>query len=83
MVNECARALVEDKIVDTPDEVDLAMIMGTGFPPFRGGLLKYADSLGSKYICDQLDQYAIKAGLRLKPAQPLVEMAKSNAKFYR
>ena len=44
MINEAALALIEDRIVS--HRVDLAMIMGTGFPPFRGGLLKYADSLG-------------------------------------
>jgi len=82
MINECSRALIEDHIVATPDEVDLAMIMGTGFPPFRGGLLKYADSLGTKYICDQLEVYAVKGGLRLKPAQPLMNLAKNNTKFY-
>jgi 3-hydroxyacyl-CoA dehydrogenase/enoyl-CoA hydratase/3-hydroxybutyryl-CoA epimerase len=82
MVNECALALIEDKIVATPDEVDLAMIMGTGFPPFRGGLLKYADSLGTQYIVDQLEVYAAKGALRLKPTAPLRNMAKTQRKFY-
>ena len=84
MINECALALKVDHIVATPHEVDLAMIMGTGFPPFRGGLLKYADSLGSKYIVEQLEKYSggATARRRLKPTQPLVEMAKSQTKFY-
>lgn len=84
MVNECSLALIEDKIVETPHEVDLAMIMGTGFPPFRGGLLKYADTLGSQYIADQLAMYASqRKAARLKPATPLTNMAKSNSKFYK
>src|SRR5690606_17437133 len=58
MVNEAARALLEDHIVEKPEHVDLAMIMGTGFPPFRGGLLKYADTLGTKYIATELEMYA-------------------------
>ncbi len=82
MINEASLALIEDHIVDRPHEVDLAMIMGTGFPPFRGGLLKYADSLGSKYIASELEVYATQAGLRLKPTQPLVNMAKTDRKFY-
>jgi 3-hydroxyacyl-CoA dehydrogenase/enoyl-CoA hydratase/3-hydroxybutyryl-CoA epimerase len=82
MINECALALVEDRIVDTPHEVDLAMIMGTGFPPFRGGLLKYADTVGSKYVCEQLELYAAKGAARLKPSTPLRNMASSNKKFY-
>lgn len=83
MVNECSLALIEDLIVELPDEVDLAMIMGTGFPPFRGGLLKYADSLGAKYIADQLEAYSSsrKAG-RLKPSAPLQNLAKTNKNFY-
>ncbi|QLY23910.1 3-hydroxyacyl-CoA dehydrogenase NAD-binding domain-containing protein [Bdellovibrio sp. KM01] len=84
MVNECSLALIEDHIVELPHEVDLGMIMGTGFPPFRGGLLKYADSIGSQYIADQLATYASSRNAkRLKPATPLANMAKSNAKFYK
>ena len=83
MVNECSLALIEDRIVETAHEVDLAMIMGTGFPPFRGGLLKYTDSLGTQYVADQLSYYASnrKAG-RLKPSVPLSNVAKANRKFY-
>ncbi|MGZ3748072.1 MAG: 3-hydroxyacyl-CoA dehydrogenase NAD-binding domain-containing protein [Pseudobdellovibrionaceae bacterium] len=83
MVNECSRALLEDRIVDTPHEVDLAMIMGTGFPPFRGGLLKYADSVGLTYIETQLAEYAVQRNAaRLRPANPLKDLAKTNKKFY-
>ncbi len=82
MVNEAALALVEDRIVTSPQDVDMAMIMGMGFPPFRGGLLKYADSVGSQYIAQELEVYASKCGARLKPTQPLLNMAKTNRKFY-
>lgn len=82
MVNECARALIEDKIVELPAEVDLAMIMGTGFPPFRGGLLKHADAVGSSYIVTQLDKYAAKGAKRLTPSAPLKQLAASGQKFY-
>ena len=84
MVNECSRALIEDKVVETASEVDLAMIMGTGFPPFRGGLLRFADSLGSKYIVEQLTKYSeIRKSIRLKPAPQLVQMAQSQSQFYK
>jgi 3-hydroxyacyl-CoA dehydrogenase/enoyl-CoA hydratase/3-hydroxybutyryl-CoA epimerase len=82
MVNECSLAMYEDRIVESPQEVDLAMIMGTGFPPFRGGLLKYADSLGTEYIVDQLEFYGQQKGIRLKPNTPLRDMAKTKRKFY-
>ncbi len=82
MINECALALDEDRIVATPEEVDLAMIMGTGFPPFRGGLLKYADSVGVEYISDQLEMYSAAGRVRLKPTPALLARAKAKKKFY-
>ncbi|MCX7978422.1 MAG: fatty oxidation complex subunit alpha, partial [Bdellovibrionaceae bacterium] len=72
MINECSRALLDDRIVETPHEVDLAMIMGTGFPPFRGGLLRYADSLGVKQIVEKLERYSRdRNAKRLTPAPAL------------
>lgn len=82
MINEAALVLIDEKIVETPAEVDLGMIMGTGFPPFRGGLLRYADSLGTQHITDELEMLASKFGTRFKPTQPLVNLAKSQRGFY-
>lgn len=82
MINEAALSLIEERIVETPDEVDLAMITGTGFPPFRGGLLRYADTVGAKLICDELEILAGKYGQRFKPCMPLKNMAKTDRKFY-
>jgi len=84
MINECCLALDQDRIVETPHEVDLAMIMGTGFPPFRGGLLKYADSVGCKYVEEKLTQYAASrnASHRLSPSAKLKQRAQSGQPFY-
>ena len=83
MINECCLALDQDKIVATPNEVDLAMIMGTGFPPFRGGLTKYSDTIGIDYVRAQLDKYSKeRKANRLKPSAKLVERADRKAKFY-
>jgi len=82
MINEAALALIQDRIVNEAQSVDLAMIMGTGFPPFRGGLLKYADSLGTQYIAQELEVYASRYGARLKPTMPLQNLAKNNRTFY-
>lgn len=82
MVSEAALALLEERIVETPDEVDLAMITGTGFPPFRGGLLRFADTIGTQSITDELEVFATKYGIRFKPSTPLRNMAKTNRKFY-
>lgn len=83
MINECCLALDQDRIVETPQEVDLAMIMGTGFPPFRGGLTKYADSLGLDYVQTQLNKYsAERKANRLTPSSKLVERVQEKLKFY-
>ncbi len=71
MVNEAARCL-EEKIVDGVDSVDLAMILGTGFPPFRGGLLRYAQSIGIDAILHDLKWLEVKCQSdRFKPCEYL------------
>ncbi|MGE0764385.1 MAG: 3-hydroxyacyl-CoA dehydrogenase NAD-binding domain-containing protein [Bdellovibrionales bacterium] len=82
MVNEAALALLEDHIVEKPDDVDLAMIMGTGFPPFRGGLLRYADTVGTDVVASELEMYAARGNKRLTPSKPLINLAKTKRKFY-
>jgi 3-hydroxyacyl-CoA dehydrogenase / enoyl-CoA hydratase / 3-hydroxybutyryl-CoA epimerase len=81
MVNE-ASLILEEKIVASPGELDLAMIMGTGFPPFRGGLLRYADSLGIPYIVARLDELSSRVGARFRPNEPLARLAARDARFY-
>ena len=80
MVNEAAHAL-EEQVVEGPDPVDLAMVMGTGFPPFRGGLLRWADSEGIQQIHDALSEYTGALGNRFEPAPLLVQMAEQNRTF--
>ena len=58
------------------------MIMGTGFPPFRGGLLRYADALGLPYILARLDELSTNVGARFKASVPLRKLAESEGKFY-
>ena len=81
MINEAARAL-DQGIVRTAAEVDLAMIMGTGFPPFRGGLLRFADSLHPKGVLDRTRKLEQAHGERFAPAELLVELANSDRTFY-
>jgi 3-hydroxyacyl-CoA dehydrogenase/enoyl-CoA hydratase/3-hydroxybutyryl-CoA epimerase len=81
MINEAARCL-EEGIVATASEVDLGMIMGTGFPPFRGGLLRYADSLGARAIVEKLKKYQPRLGARFEPSPALVKMAEHGTSFY-
>ncbi|HEX6587924.1 MAG TPA: 3-hydroxyacyl-CoA dehydrogenase NAD-binding domain-containing protein [Longimicrobiales bacterium] len=74
MVNEAARVL-EDGIVRGPGDVDLGMITGTGFPPFRGGLLRWADTVGVANIRAQLEQWRSELGERFAPAPSLSQRA--------
>jgi 3-hydroxyacyl-CoA dehydrogenase/enoyl-CoA hydratase/3-hydroxybutyryl-CoA epimerase len=80
MVNEAALALKEG-ITETPNNVDLGMIFGTGFPPFRGGLCRWADDVGVQKIVDRLAEHQKSQGIRLKPTDALVEVAK-RGRFY-
>ncbi len=81
MINEAARCLSE-QIVRRPHDVDAGMIFGAGFPPFRGGLLRYADTLGIARIIERLEHYAGNFGERFRPAEMLVEMKSGQKKFY-
>ena len=81
MVNEAA-LILEERIVGSSGELDLAMIMGTGFPPFRGGLLRYADALGLPYILARLDELSTKVGARFTASAPLRRLAETDGKFY-
>ncbi|MGK5595656.1 MAG: 3-hydroxyacyl-CoA dehydrogenase NAD-binding domain-containing protein [Parachlamydiaceae bacterium] len=80
MVNEAAHCLREG-IINNPAYLDMALIMGIGFPPYRGGLLRYADELGIDKIVSQLQSFS-KHGARFQPAQLLLEMKEKRAKFY-
>src|SRR6185369_11952156 len=81
MVNEAVFCMT-DELVASPSKLDLAMIFGTGFPPFRGGLLKYADALGAGRVEAELDDLASRLGTRFIAAPRLHEMEKSGARFY-
>jgi 3-hydroxyacyl-CoA dehydrogenase/enoyl-CoA hydratase/3-hydroxybutyryl-CoA epimerase len=81
MIKEAALCL-EEHIIDGPDLLDGALIFGIGFPPFRGGLLRYADKLGVKTIIDKLEIYGQKYGERFRPPRSLLEMAEMGRGFY-
>jgi len=81
MVNEAAVCL-EDGIVREPREVDVAMVFGTGFPPFRGGLLRYADAVGPAVLVDRLARLADAQGERFRPAGLLRDLVREERRFY-
>jgi 3-hydroxyacyl-CoA dehydrogenase/enoyl-CoA hydratase/3-hydroxybutyryl-CoA epimerase len=81
MINEAARCL-EEEVVDNPGYLDMAMVMGTGFPPFRGGLMRYADEIGIDQIVKRLGRLQTEYGDRFTPCDLLVSMADKKETFY-
>jgi 3-hydroxyacyl-CoA dehydrogenase/enoyl-CoA hydratase/3-hydroxybutyryl-CoA epimerase len=81
MVNESVRCL-EEEVVRAPEDVDLAMVMGTGFAPFRGGPLRYAQLTGLRSIVEELEAWAASGDVRFRPCGLLREMATSNREFF-
>jgi 3-hydroxyacyl-CoA dehydrogenase/enoyl-CoA hydratase/3-hydroxybutyryl-CoA epimerase len=82
MINEASHIL-DEKIVDSAHDVDLGLIFGIGFPPFRGGLLKYADSEGLELIKGALDKFAQDVDAdRYKCSAYLEKLVQDKRKFY-
>ena len=81
MINEALRCL-DEGVVSTAEELDLAMIMGIGFPPFRGGLLHYAQQRGFQEIIDCLNELTTNHGERFRPCDKLKDLAKNNKKIF-
>jgi len=66
LVNECV-ACLRERVVDTADLVDAAVVFGTGFAPFRGGPLTYARARGVPAIVSRLQELAARYGERFRP----------------
>jgi 3-hydroxyacyl-CoA dehydrogenase/enoyl-CoA hydratase/3-hydroxybutyryl-CoA epimerase len=80
MVNEAARCL-DEGVVDGPGPLDLAMIFGTGFPPFRGGLCRWADTEGLARLVSELEALARDVAPRHEPCAALRRFAETGG-FY-
>jgi 3-hydroxyacyl-CoA dehydrogenase/enoyl-CoA hydratase/3-hydroxybutyryl-CoA epimerase len=74
MVNEAA-ALLDERVVDSTETIDLAMVMGTGLAPFRGGIIHFAEDHGLDKIFNHLEGLATTHGPRFEPAKLLREAA--------
>lgn len=82
MINEAA-AILDEEIVKDAYSVDLGLIFGIGFPPFRGGLLRYADSEGLERILDALKRYQSEVDEdRYRPTAYLEKLVENKKKFY-
>jgi len=81
MVNEAAKCL-EEGVVKNARYLDMAMIMGCGFPAFRGGVLRSADKYGIKKLVSRLQELNQKHGKRFEVSKLLVAMAQEGKSFY-
>jgi 3-hydroxyacyl-CoA dehydrogenase/enoyl-CoA hydratase/3-hydroxybutyryl-CoA epimerase len=81
MLNEAARCL-EEKVIEAPSQLDLALIFGIGFPPFRGGILRYADQIGLKIVHQKLAFLSKVAGENYTPSHLILEMVADERTFY-
>jgi 3-hydroxyacyl-CoA dehydrogenase/enoyl-CoA hydratase/3-hydroxybutyryl-CoA epimerase/3-hydroxyacyl-CoA dehydrogenase/enoyl-CoA hydratase/3-hydroxybutyryl-CoA epimerase/enoyl-CoA isomerase len=80
MLLEATRVL-EEGIVREPSDVDMGLILGIGFPPFKGGILRWADSIGAGRIVEKLGAYR-SLGKRFEPTETLSRHATSGEVFY-
>ncbi|XP_039020728.1 peroxisomal fatty acid beta-oxidation multifunctional protein MFP2-like [Hibiscus syriacus] len=78
VVNEACRVFAEGITVKAAD-LDIAAVMGMGFPAYRGGIMFWADSLGSKYIYSRLEEWSNLYGGFFKPCAFLAERAAKGA----
>jgi len=81
LLNEAALAMAEG-VVRSPRDGDLGAIFGIGYPPFRGGPLRYLDTIGAAQAVKTLEDLAANIGARFEPAPVLVEQARSGTTFY-
>ena len=80
MCLEVVRCL-EDKIVETPADADMGLIFGVGFPPFRGGAIRYIEEMGLRNFVDLCDKYA-DLGPLYAPTENLRKMAAEGKTYY-
>ena len=80
MLTEATRIL-EEKLVRDARDIDLGLIFGIGFPPFKGGLMFWADTLGAAKVAEMLKPYE-SLGKRYQPTDLMSSLAASNGKYY-
>ncbi len=81
MVNEAAHALGES-VLASPADGDLGAVLGLGFPPFRGGPFRHADTLGAAALVGRLEELADRHGERFRPAPVLLDLAARGGRFH-
>jgi 3-hydroxyacyl-CoA dehydrogenase/enoyl-CoA hydratase/3-hydroxybutyryl-CoA epimerase/enoyl-CoA isomerase len=81
MAIEMAFALEED-IVASPEEADVSLLYGVGFPRFRGGVARWMDTVGLQAFCDMADKYTAELGPLYEVTARQRQMAANNGAYY-
>ena len=69
-------------VVRSARDGDIGAVFGIGYPPFRGGPLRYLDDLGASEVVAVLRTLQQRFGVRFTPADSLVRMAEAGERFY-
>ena len=80
MVNEAARC-IEEKVIESSEDADYGMILGTGFAPHRGGPLRFAEHFGLKKIVEEMNRLA-QSDEKFVPCEILKKHVRDGTKFY-
>ncbi len=80
MVNESTHCL-EEKVIASPEDADYGMILGAGFPAWRGGPLRFAESFGIKKLIEEMEKLA-RTNEKYVPCTLLRKHAQNGTKFY-
>jgi 3-hydroxyacyl-CoA dehydrogenase/enoyl-CoA hydratase/3-hydroxybutyryl-CoA epimerase len=82
MVNESAACLGEGLVANS-QELDAAMVFGTGWAPHRGGPLHYSDHLGLSVVVRRLSELSTQYGPRFAPCAELRRRAETGESFFK
>ena len=80
IINEAAICL-DEGVVSSPGELDLALVYGIGFPPFHGGLLRWAETRGVGALVERMRDFETRFGPRFAPSTGLLRMAAAGSAF--
>jgi 3-hydroxyacyl-CoA dehydrogenase/enoyl-CoA hydratase/3-hydroxybutyryl-CoA epimerase len=81
MINEAIRCLGEG-ILRSARDGDIGAVFGLGFPPFRGGPFRAADTMGTATLLSRIEKLRERFGVRFEPAPLLVEHGRTNRPFH-
>lgn len=81
LTNEAAHCL-DEGVAESATDIDLGMVLGTGYAPFRGGPLRHADAVGLEKVIEELRGLEKEFGPLYSPALGLIERAHHHQPYH-